>query len=221
MPSGSATRSVTSSADVRQPEPVDKVVVAVDSEIEVLEERQQREIRADRDDQRGALPRHVSGRSGRAAGSGGDHCARPAERDHQPGDVVDERREQEQEREQRIRPAVEDEAHERQHQVLRAPRHGVIEQQRDRKEVEEEEKRAEDHPRKQGYWVGADKAGMPVRSGPARWLFCRIGIVLALILLGPKIAVAQTGDRFWGYTSPRPPSSSIPWQSRPASSRSV
>ena len=87
---------------------------------------------------------------------------------------------------------------------MRSPRNDVKEQKGDWKEIEEEQERAEYHSRKQGYWVGADKAGMPVRSGLARWLLSRIGIVLALILLGPKIAVAQTGDRFWGYTFAAP-----------------
>ena len=129
-----------------QPEPVDEPVVAVDAEVEVLEEGQQREVRADRDDQRGPLPPH-SGTAGLETLNRARPGARSTQRDHQPRDVVDERREQEQEREQRIRPAVEDEAHERQHQVLRPPRNGVVQQQSDRKEVEEEKKRAEDHLR--------------------------------------------------------------------------
>ena len=78
---------------------------------------------------------------------GRDQDARSTERDHQARDVVDERGEQEQEREQRVRPAVEDEAQDRQDQVLRPPRNGVVQQQSDREEVEEEEIRAEDHLR--------------------------------------------------------------------------
>jgi hypothetical protein len=71
--------------------------------------------------------------------------ARTAEGDHQAGDVVDDGREEEQERKDRVGPAVEHEADERQHQVLRAARHRVVQQQRRRQEVEDEQKRAEDH----------------------------------------------------------------------------
>ena len=35
-------------------------------------------------------------------------------------------------------------------------------------------------------------------------MFGRIVIVLTSILLGPKLAVAQTADRFWGYTFAAP-----------------
>ena len=50
--------------ELGQPEPVDEAVVAVDAEVEVLEEGQQREVRADRDDQRGPLPSRPCGPSG-------------------------------------------------------------------------------------------------------------------------------------------------------------
>ena len=51
---------------VGQPDPVDQPVVTLDAEVEVLEERQQGEIRADRDDQRGPLPSHPRCCRGRA-----------------------------------------------------------------------------------------------------------------------------------------------------------
>ncbi len=152
MPSGSATRRVTSSPMSGSPSQSNKPVVAVHAEVEVLEEGQQGEVRADRDDQGGSLPSRP-----RTVGVEPLNRTRPGARstesDHEARDVVDERREQQQEREQRVRPAVEDEADDRQDQMLRPPRNGVIQQQSDREEVEEEEIRAEDHPTAKPTWL--------------------------------------------------------------------
>ena len=68
-----------------------------------------------------------------------------AQGDDQARDVIHPARKQEQEGKQRIGPSIENQAHQGEHQMLRPAWNGVIEQQGDRQEIEEEEKRAEDH----------------------------------------------------------------------------
>ena len=130
-----------------QAEPVHEAVVAVDAEVEVLEEGEQRQVRANRDDHRCALAPHPCTVRVEPF-DGASPLARPAERDDEPRDVIDEGGEEEQEREQRVRPPVEHEAQQRENEMLGPTRNGVVQQQCEREEVEKKQKRAEDHARR-------------------------------------------------------------------------
>ncbi len=124
----------------RQSQPTDECVVAVHAKIEILEEAEERQVATHRYDQRDA----------RAPGWPAMHDARVKPLaflpDRTSGNVIDEGRGQEQDDEQRVRPAVKHVAEDCQNQVLRASWGGVVEHERERKEIEEEEIRAENHP---------------------------------------------------------------------------
>src|SRR5690606_492069 len=65
--------------------------------------------------------------------------------EQQAADPVDRGRQEQEQAEGGIRPAVENVGDERQDEIAQALRSGEVERQRDRQEAEEEEVRAEDH----------------------------------------------------------------------------
>ena len=65
--------------------------------------------------------------------------------DDEGGDEVDQRRSEEQEQEERVGPAVEHIAEDRQNELLCPSWNSVVEDEREREEVEEKEIRTENH----------------------------------------------------------------------------
>ncbi len=113
--------------------------------VEVLEEPQQREVGDHRDRQRPALtpgPR-LARRQQRDGGAPRRGLQLADER--QAAEVVDERRDEHQDHEQRIRPAVENVADRRERQVLQPARAEVVQHQRCGQKVEQKQVRTENH----------------------------------------------------------------------------
>ncbi len=131
-------------------------VPGIDTEVEILEEPQQRQVRADRDRQRDAL-------AGLALSPLGQRLDRlrpvPLPTDEQAADIVDDRAGEHQHDEQRVGPTIEQVAEQGQHAVVdpreahaRRPlqhrpdqQRQVIPRQRQRQEVKQKKMRAEYH----------------------------------------------------------------------------
>ena len=128
---------------IAEPDRLKQEIVILNPEVEVFKKAQQGEIRDHGCDQRGPL--HTAARDTFAK-----LIDRPTPSEsvvglNQSCQIIDERRDQHQDREKRVRPTVKKIAHQREQQMLASPWHEVIQSQRERQEVEDEEVRAEDH----------------------------------------------------------------------------
>ena len=127
-----------------QPQGCGQAIVVLDTEIEILEEPQERQVADDGDGQREFL--RATPRRALAKDLDG-LCPTPTElpRYEQPADVVDHCRCEHQKDKIRIRPAVEDIREQRQQQVFRLARRRIINQQHQRQEIEDKQVRTEHH----------------------------------------------------------------------------
>ncbi len=89
--------------------------------------------------------RRVRGVPGWSFRSGAPPSTQPMLGNHQSAKVVHRRRSQQEKNKQRIRPPVEQIAHEGEEKVLGAARYRVVEQQSGREKIEQEEVRAKNH----------------------------------------------------------------------------